>query len=206
MSDDHTKFGENLKQFLIENDFHKNPYKMQEIDISPPFPDFRDFIGCSEEEIHEGMKIQNVTRLPEIYRQYLLVMGKQPAYFMIGSDVTFKWIEHLKLSLRRLIADDSAFVLNAGKLPVQLEDDIFVFFGQQGHTFLFFHTDNNYENPFIYRYSEYIEEDDFISGEIENLNLSLSDWFYSYARSLVEMRELSIQLMEETKKKRNADN
>lgn len=203
MSENYSKFGEKFKQFLIKNNFHKNPRKNSGITVTPPRPDELDFIGCSEDEIREEMNVQNIERIPEVYRQFLMVMGKQPAYFLIGIDATYAWLKHIKNSFYSLIEKDNRKLRAENKPIVTVTDDVFVFFSQQSHSFIFFYTNNEEENPPVYRYINYIdeEEEDFKYGEIEKISESLSDWFYAYANAILDMRQKSVRLMEEAKKK-----
>lgn len=97
-----------------------------------------DPIGCSEAEIAEIMRIQNVTYIPKPYRRLLLELGK-PGPFQGGrirNLANYYALQELK--------QDFMQVLNANE--VTYPTDIFVIWGQKGsggrHVYYFFRTVN----------------------------------------------------------------
>lgn len=123
------KFGEALKQKLIDLKLNTRP-----------------IIGCSEQQIDRVMKVQGVKRLPDIYRQYLRVMGMSSGDLYTGTDVDYRFLHKLKIWAEKILkGNNSLFVL---------PDDAFVFLTHQGWQFTYFHTDTTDDDPPVYYWSE----------------------------------------------------
>lgn len=112
--------------------------------------DFQQIIGCSEKEISDIMRAQNVKKLPRFYVEYLKIFGKQSGDLFLGFDIDMKGIMGLKSKehFERFIPH------------FQLKDNMFIFRGQQDHTFLYFLTDADPVDPPAYLISELTYEDD----------------------------------------------
>lgn len=122
------------------------------------------FKGCSPEEIEAVMREQGVKRLPRIYREFLEVQGKEGlgenAY--ASSDWSCEVIGGLKEeAIRNRDSYDAEIIL---------PEDMFVFFGHHDYEFLYFLTDNDDDNPPVYR---------FIAGhgKIELLAETLTEYY-----------------------------
>jgi hypothetical protein len=92
------------------------------------------FIGCTEEEVESIRLAQGVDYLPELYRQFMLEMGKSTAGLIPANDPC-------DLSFPEVLSFQ-----NDG-----LPEDCFVFLvDSQGDMFWFFRTVDNYDNPMLY--------------------------------------------------------
>ncbi|MBZ0319372.1 MAG: SMI1/KNR4 family protein [Anaerolineae bacterium] len=127
-----------------------------------------EIIGCTEAEIEILMTNQGVTFLPELYRQFLLTLGKQSGLLFQGTDAQYKYLMGMKEAAVELLQEN-------GK-PFALPADAFVFRMHQGYTFFYFLTGDKNENPPIYRYLEMTDQtpfkkwdtlDDYFTTEVE---------------------------------------
>lgn len=102
--------------------------------------------GCTPDEIEQVRRAQGVYRLPERYRDFLAVLGREPR-LMRGSDWTYRDLLTLKADAEALVnenRDDPAF-LN-GALVVQMH---------QGYQFLYIPAGSvEEEDPAVWTYSE----------------------------------------------------
>lgn len=93
--------------------------------------DAKDIEGCTEEEIAILCEKQKVSFLPEVYRQFLLYLGKGAGDLYKGIDAYYKILIHLKDEVPEILEfDESSWVL---------PDDAFVFYmyiGQQFFSFI----------------------------------------------------------------------
>ncbi len=83
-------------------------------------------------------------RLPEVYRTFLLVMGKGAGQFMRGSSAFYNDFYDFKVGVEEIIL--------VNKLP-QLPKDSFVFWMHQGYQFAYFLLSDG-DNPPVYHFSE----------------------------------------------------
>jgi|GEM_PF-2510807 len=120
------------------------------------------FIGCTGEEIEELRQRQNVKRLPKVYINCMKVLGKQSGFIGIGSEITHHYVKVLKEEAAKMVIDSEVSFL--------LPSDAFVFFMSHSCMFKFFLTDNEDEDPPVFRYVE--TESEFYK-ETEHL----SDWY-----------------------------
>jgi hypothetical protein len=67
-----------------------------------------DLLGCSDAEIADLMRVQQVTRVPSLYRDFLRVMGRRPYPLMTGTDWSYEDLLVIKGSFRELLAEDDA--------------------------------------------------------------------------------------------------
>ncbi|MEV5706713.1 SMI1/KNR4 family protein [Actinoallomurus sp. NPDC052274] len=68
----------------------------------------KDVVGCSEAEIDELMRVQRVSRIPGLYRDFLRVMGKSPYPLLSGTDWSYEDLLRIKESAREILAEDGA--------------------------------------------------------------------------------------------------
>lgn len=123
------------------------------------------FEGCSGAEIEIIKQAQKVERLPEIYIQFLLTMGKTAGGIVFrGSDYSYQYLLNLKRWAMELIEEND--------VSIQLPNDAFIFFMHQGYNFHFFHT-NLGDDPSVYYFHDG-ERDFSLSAE------SLSDWYEKF--------------------------
>jgi hypothetical protein len=103
-------------------------------------------VGCNPQQVAAAKRWQGVKRLPALYEQFLLAMGESPGDLFIGFDLSLHWLENFK--------NDANECLRENGLPTQLPEDAFVFMSQQGHTYWYFLTNNDADDPPVYRYSD----------------------------------------------------
>jgi len=121
--------------------------------------DYSTIVGCSADEI-AAIEARFGYKLPESYRDFLVVMGKRAGRFMIGSDLYYD-----RLSGQRKLAE--ALLQEAGTV-LRLAPTHFVFYSHQGCQFLFFDAAEGPDPP-VYR---------FIEGDIGTVrvNDAFSGW------------------------------
>lgn len=102
--------------------------------------------GCSEAEIYEIMKLQEVSWIPDIYKAFLLVLGKTPIRLWSGSDYTFSRLKQMKQHAKELIKINNN--------PFRMAEDAFVFWGHQGYEYYYFLTEQHQEDPCVHFYTE----------------------------------------------------
>jgi hypothetical protein len=123
--------------------------------------------GCSEQEIEEIRLAQRVDRLPNIYRQFLAVMGREDGRLFLGTDVCYPEILEAKGAV--------AGLLHINGNPFPFPEDAVVFSVHQGYHITYFQTSNNEDDPAVYSYLEGDSEPDlaanhlstFLSDEVE---------------------------------------
>jgi hypothetical protein len=106
----------------------------------------RQVIPCTLEEIEE-LEQWRGQRFPEVYREFLLWMGRSGGDFLAGSDCFYANLKNLQSDAQELLEEDKF----SGKLP----DNAFVFFMHQGYQFGFFYLDDK-ADPAVYWYLEEI--------------------------------------------------
>ncbi|MEP7284747.1 MAG: SMI1/KNR4 family protein [Chloroflexota bacterium] len=102
--------------------------------------------GCSPQEINEMKARQGVNYLPDLYVEYLLVLGKEAGNLDVGSSCFYPTLLELKGSAVNLLEEN--------EFPFLLPDDAFVFFMHQGYQFLYFLTKDKLEDPPVFYYIE----------------------------------------------------
>lgn len=122
-----------------------------------------EIVGCTEAEIETLMTDQGITFLPELYRQFLLILGKQSGLLFQGTDAQYKYLMGMKEAAVELLQENGN--------PFDLPSDAFVFRMHQGYEFLYFLTADKHENPPIYRYLEMEDQTPFKKWD------SLTDYF-----------------------------
>ncbi|MBC7871121.1 MAG: hypothetical protein H7Y09_09815, partial [Chitinophagaceae bacterium] len=101
------------------------------------------FVGCTDEEIEELRQSQNVNRLPKVYINCMKVLGKQSGFIGIGSEIIYRYVKVLKQEAANIVINSEVGFL----LPA----DAFVFFMSHSCIFKFFLTDNEDEDPPVFR-------------------------------------------------------
>jgi hypothetical protein len=97
----------------------------------------QEFVGCTPDQIEEIKLSQNVTRLPAVYEDFLLTMGRGKGWY-IGCryEFLYPWLIKAK--------EEALESLREYHAPMPLPKDAFVFFiHDQGYEFYFFHTGNH---------------------------------------------------------------
>jgi hypothetical protein len=124
----------------------------------------RDVSGCTEEEIAD-IEAQARVRLPQVYRRFLVRMGRVAGTFLEGSDFLYPAVTTLRKDAERLLEESQA------GWTLGLTD--FVFVGHQGYEFLFFDCDKG-EDPPVRRLME--------GEEAEEVFPRFSDWLSACAK------------------------
>lgn len=123
-----------------------------------------EIIGCTEVEIETLMANQWVHFLPELYREFLSMMGKQAGLLHQGTDARYEYLLDIKEAALGLLQENNN--------PFELPADAFIFQMHQGYEFFYFLTADRNQNPSIYRYLETKDQIPFKKWE------SLSDYFH----------------------------
>jgi len=101
--------------------------------------------GCSEEEVKE-LENHCGVRLPQKYREFLLVMGHGAGTFFIGTDIFYG---EALFRMRRFAED----LLEENAEPFKLPEDAFVFSMAQGCSFTYSQAFTG-DDPPVYLYIE----------------------------------------------------
>jgi hypothetical protein len=101
--------------------------------------------GCTESEV-AVVESRLDLRLPAVYRDFLLTMGRAAGEFLVGSDYSFPKL----LTFR----DAAAKLLHRWNSLFALSSAAVVFLFHQGHTFLFFDTQANLDDPPVFMFTE----------------------------------------------------
>ena len=133
--------------------------------------------GCTPEEIEEIKTVQNLSgkKLPQVYIEFLLHLGKRSGDLLIGYDLNYRYLigyNFTEACNEQLIAD--------GHHP--LSDRYYVFMNKQTVIHWFFSIDEG-DDPFVYEYCERSgdEETDepYLGGPIK-LDERLSDFLTDF--------------------------
>lgn len=102
-------------------------------------------VGCLEAEINELQRKQEVVYLPELYKDFLRIMGKTTSRMLpLVSELQY---QHLLTGKK--VAQN---ILKADNIGLSLPVDAFVFLIHQGDAFSFFETKDRVEDPQVYTY------------------------------------------------------
>lgn len=104
------------------------------------------FVGCTNDEIDSILAQQKVNVIPELYRWFLLLMGKQAGSLFGGSRNFYPELPDLKNEANDILEDCG--------WPFHLPENAFVFGTHQGYQFLFFVVENQFDDPPVYWYLE----------------------------------------------------
>ena len=115
--------------------------------------------GCNIRDIEEVMEAQSIFYLPEIYKDFLLIVGKSSGGWFLGSDVSIRFLRGVKESFKEELEWNNAWDDNY--------KNIFIFMGHQGYVFYFFYTNKKEIDPIVYRYME---------GVVKSCEIQLSEF------------------------------
>ena len=99
--------------------------------------------GCSPGEVAE-IERKFPVKLPEVYRDWLLAMGRGAGDYLKGSDAFYPEILVIREWADELLAEDGR--------PIVLPSDAFVFLMHQGYQFLYFRTAEGVPDPPVLYY------------------------------------------------------
>ena len=113
------------------------------------------FKGFTEQEVQAVMNAQGVKRLPKLYRDLLLMVGHNGAGILkmgtTSGQLDFsRYLINAKPSMRMAMSRDE---ITKPSFP----EDAFVFVNILDDTFTYFLTDNDDDDPPVYRYCQYDE-------------------------------------------------
>jgi hypothetical protein len=147
--------------------------KFTEYLINFDYADEVSIIGASLKEINKLEKKYNL-KLPEIYIQFLLKMGKKAGGFCRGSDMFFPTLFDIQVYANEILEDDNSILF-----PLKNK---FAFFNHSGD-FLFFPTDQG-DNPPVYGYKPQIEYESFLKEfkkyQEENFGIQEAKKFHKF--------------------------
>ena len=133
------------------------------------------FKGCTQEEIEAVMEAQGVERLPGVFRRYLELMGHAGMNTIYTGS---RWRYSSMKSLKRWVIENMEDFDPSMTLP----KDAFVFFEHGGYEFRFFLTDNDNDDPPVFKYIE-------SRGEPQQIADSLSSHFKSLVLEFIAWLE-----------------
>lgn len=137
-----------------------------------------DLVGCSEDEVEQIKRAQQVSRIPALYHDFLRVMGKSPYPLMIGTDWSFDDLLELKGDTREIFEEDG--------LDPAILDDALVIAVHQGYVVYYIPAAGSAsDDPAVWTYVE---------GKQPT-----SPWptFRAFLLSLVDMRRRALGAYEE---------
>ena len=102
--------------------------------------------GCSLQELEQIKIQQGIQQLPELYEDFLRVMGRGDGGLYSGSSCVYPEL----LSLKK----DAEMLLAANDHPFKLPYDACVFWMHQGYQFVYFLTAEPNDDPPVYYYTE----------------------------------------------------
>lgn len=105
-------------------------------------------VGCTENELEILQQSQKVNRLPEVFRQLMMLIGKQKLFGEIGAEIRH-YNDFLKHDPKGMFLSTCENYDNIAYPP-----DIFVFHHTQGEWFNFFRAENAGDDPPVYSYLE----------------------------------------------------
>ena len=145
--------------------------KLVDLDIAKP----DDILGCTLEDIIEIQQYQEIIALPNLYKEFLIKMGKGAGNFLVHLKCFYPELLYLKRDMK---ADLLQPQLTEFKLP----DDAFIYMTNQGYEFFYFHTNNDDNDPAVFHYTE----GDGSSREIKPIKQwdHLSEYFRSEIENL----------------------
>lgn len=128
----HKSFGHALAEKLVQHEFaHPS-----------------EFVGCSRQQIKAVIDAQRINQLPDIYCEFLEVLGQGAGALFADSEAFYPDLLDLKENANWLLDDDGN--------PFVLADDVFVFLMLRDKEFLYFHTGTATPetDPPVYQYTE----------------------------------------------------
>lgn len=95
--------------------------------------------GVNELDLDEMCQAQNVTHLPQAYKEFMTQCGKGAGLYSRDADFIYPRVCNLKNELLQELADE----------VIELPDNAFVFAAYQGYQYKYFLCDEN-EDPAVY--------------------------------------------------------
>lgn len=139
--------------------------------------------GCSEEEI-DNLERQMAIKLPKVYREFLLRIGRQAGSFFEGTHLLLgQGLTGFKELLRKLLAENG----NHMTLPTAA----FVFLSHQDYQFNYFLLTDG-DDPPVYFYVGAPEE--YLEKKWNSFSEFLLDSAESQIRSEAEIKEMENQI------------
>ncbi len=105
-------------------------------------------IGCSPVEIQKLKTIQGVSKLPDLYEEFLSKLGHGAGTLFRGTSFFYAAMTYFNFKL------EAVDFLREKNLAFKLPEDAFVFLWHQAYTFMYFNTEAKESDPTIYRYIE----------------------------------------------------
>lgn len=105
--------------------------------------------GCTEQEI-KCIESRFALRLPRCYRDFLLIMGRSAGEFLVGTDYSYPKVFAFR--------NDAEELLRTNRSDIKLSPSSFVFMFHQGHTFLYFHCNDDSDDPPVFMFTEIEKE------------------------------------------------
>lgn len=138
--------------------------------------------GFTEKQVDSLRRAQKVDTLPEIYRQFLLVMGKSPGGFFEGANGSFEALKATKKDLIKTLKDNLIDEIPTPRLP----SHVFVFLSYQGVDYFFFET--GHDDPAVYYYNDG-------DAHFRKVADHLSEWFFEQCLNHLEKAKASTILI-----------
>jgi hypothetical protein len=110
--------------------------------------------GCTDEEIEEIRRVQGVERLPELYVEYLRLMGRYPGDLFRGSEVNYRCLTSVVEGEGNFKERAVALLKEWAVENFELPEDAFIFIWHQSYIFLYFDTKASDYDPKTHYYSE----------------------------------------------------
>lgn len=149
MSENALEFKTLLRQKIIERGLAKE----------------EELAGCTINDLEDYMKTQGVQRLPSIYIDFLLTVGKSSGNLWKRAHYKGVDLTRIKASLLNLLI--------AHKNPIILPDDAFVFFSEDRIVFYYFLTKNHDENPPVYMFLEVEYKHEIVDKNLSDFLLNV---------------------------------
>lgn len=135
-----------------------------DLDSDVPVDSEVEHIGCSIKEI-EGVENRIGRKLPQAYREYLFLAGKYNCLFDSGVNFGYEDIEDIQVLCRDFLAE-KGYVIN---------EDFWIIDSLHNEQFHFFYFDED-DNPEVYHFSPYAQNDKRYSNGIRQSSRSFSAW------------------------------
>ena len=140
------------------------------------------FSGFTESEIQEVKDAQQVDKLPKLFEAYLKHMGHMGfKSVFLGSDFGLYSMEGDKEAMQSNIEYRNTIYEKAIELP----ENIFVFMSHQGHSYMFFESNDVDSDPPVYMYTE-------SEFKIEKISNSLSEFFVNRINNYAQRRDFAL--------------
>lgn len=128
---------------------HRNRILTIKTQLLNSFWNSSDIQGCTKNEINHIIEGQGVSSLPNLYEEFMLLMGRQCIFFE-RQYYAYPYVPNFKLEAR----DFLAFWRKIKPLTFELPDNAFVFFSSDGASYWYFNTNPCNDDPPIYCFWE----------------------------------------------------